>query len=626
MARRVGDAATLAYVLSGKPLTLSGPEDLEERVAVAAELMQLAEHVGDREMAMWGHRWHIGNCLSAGDIPTMNREIEAFGRHAEQLRQPYFIWQHATLRVMQAALQGRLDDYERLAEEALRRGRRAVEQDAVVVFVGQMILLYSWRGRFQEVEAYLRDFVDQGMFLPECRCVLAHIHAEVGRHAEARAELEELARNDFSALPRHDQWLPNIAVLARACALTHHEPHATRLYELMKPYGRRVITAGHGVLCFGSASHCLGLLAVTIGAWEEAAQHFEDALEMHTKMAAVPYVADSQHEYATMLLARSDPGDRERALELLGRALDTARLLGMNQLIDKVLALKTEAEAIPGANAKLAEPEAVAVVALGRCAQPQEVPGDMRAGGAKIIRLRTWPAPRAGRVEEVEPGPAGPQRGSRAARRCGAADVGFAEEMGLFRKEGEYWTIAYEGGKCRLKDVMGLRYLAQLLLCPGREFIASDLVAAAHGVHNTPSGAGGARRGNGIAPSASPGDAGEILDENAKVAYRRRLEDLRQELEEARAFNDVGRANGIQAEIEFLTRELARALGLGGRNRRAGSPLERARQSVTRRVKSAIRKITENNQDLGRHLATTVKTGTFCSYMPDPRIPVSWRF
>jgi hypothetical protein len=76
--------------------------------------------------------------------------------------------------------------------------------------------------------------------------------------------------------------------------------------------------------------------------------------------------------------------------------------------------------------------------------------------------------------------------------------------------------------------------------------------------------------------------------------------------------------------MEFLTRELARAVGLGGRGRKAASFAEQARVNATRRIKEAIRKIIANDPSLGRYLATTIKTGTFCSYVPDPRMLVSW--
>ncbi|MGH2489813.1 MAG: transcriptional regulator, partial [Candidatus Limnocylindria bacterium] len=96
------------------------------------------------------------------------------------------------------------------------------------------------------------------------------------------------------------------------------------------------------------------------------------------------------------------------------------------------------------------------------------------------------------------------------------------------------------------------------------------------------------------------------------------------ELAEAEEWQDPERASRLRQEIDFLARELGAAVGLGGRDRRAASNAERARVSVTRTIKAALDRIGEHSPSLGSHLAATVRTGTFCSYQPDPRVPVTW--
>jgi hypothetical protein len=114
------------------------------------------------------------------------------------------------------------------------------------------------------------------------------------------------------------------------------------------------------------------------------------------------------------------------------------------------------------------------------------------------------------------------------------------------------------------------------------------------------------------------GDAGPMLDATAKAAYRRRLEDLRDAAEEARGFGDPARAERAEAEIEAIEGEIARAVGLGGRDRKASAAAERARVNVTMRIRKAIARIEENSSTLGHHLKTCVKTGIFCGYVPPP--------
>jgi hypothetical protein len=120
--------------------------------------------------------------------------------------------------------------------------------------------------------------------------------------------------------------------------------------------------------------------------------------------------------------------------------------------------------------------------------------------------------------------------------------------------------------------------------------------------------------------SRRSGDAGELLDERARGEYRRRVDGLRAELEEADGFNDAGRAERLRAELEFVKDELARSVGLGGRVRRAASAEERARVAVQRRLRDAISRIEAVAPAIGRHLSQTVETGLFCACRPGRRL------
>jgi hypothetical protein len=124
--------------------------------------------------------------------------------------------------------------------------------------------------------------------------------------------------------------------------------------------------------------------------------------------------------------------------------------------------------------------------------------------------------------------------------------------------------------------------------------------------------------------SIGGGDAGAALDQQAKAEYRQRLADLGSELAEAEEWNDPERAARVREERDFLARELGAAVGLGGRDRPQASNAERARVNVTRAIRAALDRIAEHSPELGRHLARTVRTGTFCTYQPDPLNPVSW--
>src|ERR1700731_385265 len=168
-------------------------------------------------------------------------------------------------------------------------------------------------------------------------------------------------------------------------------------------------------------------------------------------------------------------------------------------------------------------------------------------------------------------------------------------QKGVFFKEGEFWTVGYGGNAFRLKDTRGLGYLAHLLRHPAVEFHVLDLFGgiasqredeSSQSVHGLPRKAEDLEKA-GIHITGL-GDAGELLDDQAKVAYRRRLSELREESEEAKEFGNVERAEQAEQEIDGLTRELSRAVGLGGRNRRAASASGRARQKINKTIKGGM--------------------------------------
>jgi tetratricopeptide (TPR) repeat protein len=203
-------------------------------------------------------------------------------------------------------------------------------------------------------------------------------------------------------------------------------------------------------------------------------------------------------------------------------------------------------------------------------------------------------------------------------------DRGHAGAGAVFRRDGDYWTLAFGGRMARLKNAKGLHYIAHLLRHPGREFHARDLVALV----GDPAGNVAQRSlcmGDGqLVPRADLGNAGVLLDAHAKADYKRRLDDLREELAEAERFNDPGRVSRAREEMEFITNQLAAAIGLGGRDRTTASDAERARLAVTKRIKAAFVKIAQANPGLARHLTAAITTGYFCCYAPAGETLTSW--
>jgi tetratricopeptide (TPR) repeat protein len=545
MARRLDDPATLCYALEGRFGAIWWPENPAERLEVARELLQLAEETGDDERVVAGHLCMLVALLELSDVAGARAQLDALAKRAEELRQPAQRWVGVSVRSLVALLEGDFETAEHLILEVLPMSEATPIRDNVSAARSQLFLLRREQGRLDEVEDLVRSAVVEFPWYPVHRAALACLLLESGRADEGRVVFEGLAREDFRALYRDNEWLLGMALATDACFLLGDTHAAGTLYEQLLPFAGRD-TAAWAEGSVGVVDRYLGRLAVTLGRLEDAEAHLRRAIDVNERVGARPWVAHSQHDLATLLLSRDAAGDRECAEDLLRDALRTARDVGMTALEGSVGKLLGDAPAIA-------------------------------------------------------PGAAGPTARS------------------VFRREGEYWSIAFEGQAFRLRDAKGLRHLARLLAAPGKELHALELVRMEQGLPDRTDASEPGLEADGL------GDAGAVLDPQAKAAYRRRLVELQEDLDEAESWHDPERAAQAREEMQFLTGQLAGAVGMGGRDRRAASVAERARLNVTRAIKTAMARIADNNPALGAHLATTIHTGTFCSYTPDARVEVAWQ-
>ena len=545
MARRLDDPASLLVALYSRHWAACGPETLDERLANATEMVQLAREVGDTERTFLGHNVRVTCLLELCDAEPVDREIQAMLALAEEVRQPFYRWRTTCLRATRTILDARFDEGERLADEAFEIGRASDPEMATVVRGdAHTFALRFGQGRLAELEPAILDFSRRYPWIQPWRLPL--LYAELGRDAEARAEVERQAVRDFADFPRDALWITRVAALAYACARGGDASRARQLYELLLPFADRNVST-IADQSYGPVATALGVLAAVMERWGDAEEHFRVALDHCRKLSAPTFTAAVLSEHARMLLGRAGDGDRERALSLLGDAEVLCSRHGINGVLERVL---------------------------------------------------------ADRVRAQEPG----------------------ESDCQFRLAGDYWTISFSGDVFRMKDGKGLRYLAQLLANPGAELHALDMVATTRPPADVE------RSDLAVAAAAQAGlrvsrleGAGAALDAQAKQAYRRRLADLDIEVEQAHEFNDPERAVLLEQERTALIRELAAAVGLGGRDRPQASPSERARVNVTRSIRSSIERIAASSPALAGHLNETIRTGSCCAYLPGPDGRPAWR-
>jgi TolB-like protein len=168
-----------------------------------------------------------------------------------------------------------------------------------------------------------------------------------------------------------------------------------------------------------------------------------------------------------------------------------------------------------------------------------------------------------------------------------------------FAFAGATWQVRYKGCGVHLPDMKGCRDIATLLASPRERFHCMEL-----------------------AGRAAEGDCGQVMDARARAECHARIRDLQAELADAERDGDLARSERLGAELDALIEQLSAAIGLGGRRRRLGDPVEKARTAVTWRIRSAIKRIGEAHPELGRHLKASIRTGVFCAY--EPENPVRW--
>jgi tetratricopeptide (TPR) repeat protein len=243
---------------------------------------------------------------------------------------------------MRALLEGRYTEAEQLALQALTLGQRLHLESAEGIFGMQMFMLRREQGRLHEVAPIVEMFVQEHSS-SSWKPGLALMYTELGLSDKARTVFEELAVNEFTGIQQDGVWAASITFLVEVCASLGDTDRAEVLYRLLSPYAGYAVVASEWA-SFGAASRFLGQLAATMGRWQEAESHFDQALAMNARMRAKPWLARTQFQYAHMLLARSRAGDIERARMLLDEAETISRQLGMRSLETRIAAARRQAQ------------------------------------------------------------------------------------------------------------------------------------------------------------------------------------------------------------------------------------------------------------------------------------------
>jgi hypothetical protein len=573
-----GESALRAQLLARLALEVgSGSEPVERRVAISEEAIAMARRLGDSEALVAGLHARQGALTTPGRAPERLAHTEEMLRVAKETANPEF-----EFLAHNARLHCFLELCDRWGIEAETKAMTAIAERMRQPFyqwhaVCLHTLAATLDGRFADAERLAQEALELGRLRQSEYPAYVFPYAQMlairwaqGRLDEYWPEIDDHGER-FPWIPRWRDALAAAELGEEEASRRELERHAVRGFAELPRDGLWILH-----LC------SLAEACVLVGDKRRGLQLYELLLP-HAGDNAVSYTQQPFGPVAlrlgmlAALLERWEDVDRHFATALGRCELLCARAIRARVLLEHAQALA--ARGAPDDRERIA-------TMLEKAAR---LCGELGATGLleRVSALRGQ-APSA--VEAV------------------------------FRNEGEFWTIAYEGQMFRLRDLKGLRYIASLLASPGREVHVLELVNAATGRAADAR----ARLADDDVVSLWPSDFDPLLDDQARKDYGRRLEELEEELEQARDWGDTERAARLGNELDLLTKELAGAVGVRGRERTFSSPAERARISVTKAIRTAIRLIDKHCPELAAHFEASIQTGRSCSYATPGTPPPSW--
>jgi DNA-binding SARP family transcriptional activator len=336
MARRLGDAETLAMALMSRHVALLHIAHLDERVRLSDEIIALTgEHRALRAEAL---HWRLLDICELGASDEARRDHAELTALASELRQP--LLEHLAMgwEGVFAHLGGDVAAAERIASRSFKLAGRAQVGHANSYLAGMLYTLRRQQGRVSELLPSMDALADGRSASITWSAALALAQVETGAVEAGRARYARLAAERARAVPHDWFWFLAVTLLAEtACALRDAEG-SRELYDMLAPYAERfvqVIFAAN----WGSVQRQLGMLAAVLERVDAAEEHFRAALAANGRIGAVLMTAETQVEYAALLARRGGAGDRARAHSLAALAEEVAQPRGLHGLLRRARAV-----------------------------------------------------------------------------------------------------------------------------------------------------------------------------------------------------------------------------------------------------------------------------------------------
>jgi len=334
MARRLGDPATLSYVMRSRAMPLWTPDLFHERRALSAEHLAIAHGLGDPLERWWAWHGRLSTAIEAAEMGEAEACLQELRSLTPEIGQPWLRWQLENLECCWALQHGQMEHAEILADRALELGVASGRTDAMAFYLVHLSSLRFMQGRVEEILPQLGSLIDNGDEARGVRAVVADGLSELGQHAEAAAIVDAEAQHRFSQFPYESGRLSSLMHYARACFYIGAQDAAAILYERLEPWSGQVIY--NGVSLLGTVDACLGVLAATAQKPDAAEMHLQAADAIHERMSLPYWKALLWVDWATV---SAQQGARQRAVDLAGQAGGLAQQHGFGTVARRSTAI-----------------------------------------------------------------------------------------------------------------------------------------------------------------------------------------------------------------------------------------------------------------------------------------------
>jgi hypothetical protein len=258
LARDSADPVALAVALTAHCDAIAGPDHVDERLAQATEVVELARGARDADLELLGRRLRLVALLEKGDRTAAEREQKAYEQRAQQTRHPVYLWYPSLWRAMWAMAEGRYDETQALLDEAAALGTGS--SNAEVLTLTARWVLAAQRGATDELEALHRHVEAVASEALWMQVSAALMSVQLGDLAQARSRFAPVA-DRLGELPRDSEWLPALAQAALVVEGLGGHPVAPRLFDLLAPYADLWAVEGIGAALRGPVHLSLACVA-----------------------------------------------------------------------------------------------------------------------------------------------------------------------------------------------------------------------------------------------------------------------------------------------------------------------------------------------------------------------------